>query len=222
MAAYFHWCMPASQTKPAKCGQNRQIMFEIKSEIAALAARLVVQEGLEYGPAKRRAARALGAHNRKPLPGNDELEDAVWDYIAIFCAESQPVDLLALRQLALVWMERLAVFRPYLSGAVWHGTATRLSDIYLQLFCDDCKSAELALIDKRVNYLARSVTGLHGETVETLSIHAFCPDLQEEIGVHLMIYDLDDVRGALKPDSRGRPPRGDAQALRRLLAAVLS
>jgi hypothetical protein len=33
-------------------------------------------------------------------------------------------------------MERMADFRPYLAGAVWNGTATRLSGIY-QLFCDD-------------------------------------------------------------------------------------
>ena len=38
-------------------------------------------------------------------------------------------------------------------GAVWHGTATRLSDIYLQLFCDDPKSAEIALIEHRVDYV---------------------------------------------------------------------
>ena len=30
------------------------------AEIAAAAARLVVEEGMEYGPAKRRAARLLG------------------------------------------------------------------------------------------------------------------------------------------------------------------
>ena len=112
-------------------------MFETKFEIAALAARLVVEEGLEYGPAKRRAAKALGSSGRKPLPGNDELEDAVRDYIAVFCAESQAAELLALRQLALVWMDRLAMFRPHLGGSVWRGTANRLSDIYLQLFCDD-------------------------------------------------------------------------------------
>ena len=51
-------------------------------------------------------------------------------------------------------MERLAQFRPYLGGAVWHGTATRLSDIYIQLFCDDPKSAEIALIDNNVDYEA--------------------------------------------------------------------
>ncbi|HOE41362.1 MAG TPA: hypothetical protein PLB25_07005 [Rhodoferax sp.] len=196
-------------------------MFETKFEIAALAARLVVEEGLEYGPAKRRAARALGSSGRKPLPGNDELEDAVRDYIAVFCAESQAAELLALRQLALVWMDRLAMFRPHLGGSVWRGTANRLSDIYLQLFCDDSKGAEIALIDKQVKYVARSITGFQGETVDALSVHAFCPGLQEEVGVHLMIYDFDAVRGALKPDARGRSLRGDARALRQLLGEVL-
>ena len=32
-----------------------------------------------------------------------------------------------------------------------------------------------------------------------------------------MVYDLDDLRGALKPDSRGRTPRGDLVAVGRLL-----
>ena len=32
-----------------------------------------------------------------------------------------------------------------------------------------------------------------------------------------MVYDHDDMRGAMKPDSRGRSPRGDAKALRKLL-----
>jgi hypothetical protein len=32
-----------------------------------------------------------------------------------------------------------------------------------------------------------------------------------------MVYDFDDLRGALKGDGRGRKPRGDAAALRVLL-----
>ena len=192
-------------------------MTDASLEIAALAARWVVEEGLEYGPAKRRAVKQLGLSGRAALPGNEVLEDAVLDYIAVFCAETQPIELRALRRLALIWMDRLSVFRPYLGGAVWHGTATRNSDVYLQLFCDDCKSAEIALIDQKVSYVARTVTGFNGESVEALSVHAFCTELNEEIGVHLMIYDFDDVRGALKPDAKGRAPRGDANAVRRLL-----
>jgi hypothetical protein len=191
-------------------------MDSVKSEIAATAARMVVEEGLEYGPAKRRAVKQLGLNARSALPDNDVLEDSVREYIALFCADTQPQELAALRKLALIWMERLAQFRPYLGGAVWHGTATRLSDIYIQLFCDDPKSAELALIDKGVAYEARTVTGFHGEPVDALSLSSVSRELGEAIGVHLMIYDHDDVRGALRPDSKGRSPRGDLAAVRAL------
>ncbi|MBE0472868.1 hypothetical protein [Rhodoferax sp.] len=193
-------------------------MIDGQHEIATQAARWVVEDGLEYGQAKRRAARQLGLSGRGALPSNEVLEEAVSDYIAVFCADTQPLELLALRRLALDWMERLREFRPHLGGAVWHGTATKNSDIYLQLFCDDSKSAEIALIDQNVRYVARTVTGFTGESVEALSVHAFCAELNQDIGVHLMIYDFDDVRGALKADAQGRAPRGDAGALRRLLS----
>ena len=200
--------------------QNHGLMDSLKSEIAATAARLVVEEGLEYGPAKRRAAKQLGLPQRAPLPDNDALEDSVREYIELFCADTQPAELSALRSLALTWMERLAVFRPHLAGAVWHGTATRLSDIYIQLFCDDPKSAEIALIEHSVDYEARSVTGFQGDAVDALSLSSLSPELGETIGVHLMIHDHDDLRGALKPDSRGRTPRGDLAAVRALVKAA--
>ena len=190
---------------------------DIKQDIAATAARLVVEEGLEYGPAKRRALRELGLSARQALPDNDLLEAEVLDYLQLFCADTQPGELLALRQLALEWMERLTEFRPHLSGAVWRGSATRLSNIYIQLFCDDSKQAELALLDKRVRFEVSAVTGFRGEAVDALSIHSHCPALNEDIGVHLMVYDYDDLRGALLPDSRGKPMRGDISALRQLV-----
>lgn len=194
-------------------------MADITDEIAASAAQCVVEEGLEYGPAKRRALKALGLPPKTPLPNNDQVEAQVREYIALFCADTQPAELLALRQHALMWMQRLQDFRPYLGGAVWHGTATRLSDIYLQLFCDDEKSCEIELINKGVDFEARTVNGLHGEPVEALSIHSFCKALEEEIGVHLLIYEYDDVRGALKADAQGRVPRGDAVAVQKLIEA---
>ena len=194
-------------------------MADLTDEIAASAAQCVVEEGLEYGPAKRRALKVLGLPPKTPLPNNEQVEAQVRDYIEIFCADTQPVELLALRQHALMWMTRLAAYRPYLGGAVWHGTATRLSDIYLQLFCDDAKSTEIELINQGVDFEARTVNGLHGEPVEALSIHSYCEALGEEIGVHLLINDFDDVRGALKLDSQGRSPRGDVQAVKRLFEA---
>ena len=194
------------------------MLHTLKSEIAATAAVLVVEEGLEYGPAKRRALKQLALPARTALPDNDQMEDAVREYIALFCADTQPAELAALRQLALVWMQRMAAFRPHLAGAVWHGTATRLSDIYVQLFCDDPKSAEIALIEHNVDYEPRTVTGFTGGNVEALSISSLCQPLNENIGVHLMVYDHDDLRGAMRPDAKGRAPRGNLAAVQKLLS----
>ncbi|NBX53768.1 MAG: hypothetical protein EBQ82_01005 [Betaproteobacteria bacterium] len=194
----------------------------LQVEIAAAAARWVVEEGLEYGPAKSRAARELGAARRSAWPDNSLVEQAVRDYIAVFCPDSQAQELAALRALASQWMERLAAFRPHLTGAVWHGTATRWSDIYLQLFCDDPKSAELALIDQGVRFQPSAVNGFQGEAVDALSLSCHCPGLGESVGIHLMIHDHGDLRGALQPDRQGRRPRGDLKALRALMDPQIS
>jgi hypothetical protein len=195
-------------------------MVDAKLELAAVAAALVVDEGLEYGPAKRRALKALGWPPRTPLPDNDLVEAAVREHLSVYCADTQPAELHALRQLALHWMERLAAHRPHLVGSVWHGTATRLSDVHLQLFCDDPKALEIDLINQGLRYDVTRVSGFRGEEVDALSLHARSEALQSDVGVHLMVYDHGDLRGALQPDSQGRRPRGDALALRRLLGWV--
>ena len=192
-------------------------MNDAALEIAATAARLVVEEGLAFGPAKHRALKELGLPGRTALPPNELVESEVRDYIDLFCADTQPGELRALRLLAQVWMQRLADFRPHLGGAVWQGWATRLCDIDLALFCDDPKMAEIALINQNQRYEVQTVRGLHGKDVDVLSLHSFCIDLNEDVGIHLRIYDLNDLRGALLPDSQGRSPRGDEAALQRLL-----
>jgi hypothetical protein len=193
-------------------------MNDAALEIAATAARLVVEEGLAFGPAKHRALKELGLPGRTALPSNDEVEAQVFDYIALFCADTQADELQALREHALGWMERLHEFRPHLGGAVWHGWATRLSDIDLALFCDDPKSAEIALINQNLRYEVQTVRGMHGDDVDVLSLHSHCRALNEDIGVHLRIYDLDDLRGALLPDSKGRSPRASLATLAQLLS----
>lgn len=192
-------------------------MDHSKAEIAQSAARLVVEEGMDYGAAKQRAARLLGLQGRIQWPDNDELEQAVREHIEIFCPDTQPRELAALRRLALLWMERLADFRPHLAGAVWHGTATRLSDIHIQLFCDDSKAAEIALIDRGVSYQARRIKGFHGREVDALSLDSPSTELQASIGIHLMIHDYDDLRGALSADRQDRTPRGNLAAVKRLV-----
>lgn len=191
----------------------------MKEELAAAAARLVVEEGMEYGPAKQKAARALrrGAMRHGELPSNEEIEDAVHEHLAIFHADTQPAELAALRQVALRWMERLAEFRPHVAGAVWRGTATKLSDVHLHLYCDDSKSAEIALLGRDMPYEVASATGPRGDAVDMLCLVDRGAELGEPVTVCLTILDTDDLRGALKPDARGRTWRGDAKALRERL-----
>ncbi len=194
--------------------------MDITAEIAATAARIVVEEGLEYGPAKRRAVKQMGLNSRSALPDNDLLEEAVREYLSVFCADTQPAELQALRELAVQWMQRLAEFRPHLSGAVWRGTATRLNDIHLQLYCDDSKSAEIALLNQGMDYEVSSANSPRGQTVDRLSLNVRCPGLGEVIGLHLTILDADDLRGAIKVDAQGRSSQGDLSALQRRLSAL--
>jgi hypothetical protein len=188
---------------------------DITAEIAAIAARLIVDEGMDWGPAKQRAARDLGAP-RAALPGNDEVEAAVREHIAIFHADTQPAELHALRELAAQWMARLAEFRPHLTGAVWRGTATRLSNVHLQLFCDDSKATEIELLNRGLSFDVADTTGPRGREVDMLILDVPCDALGERVTLCLTILDFDDLRGALKPDSQGRSERGDLKALEQL------
>ena len=201
-------------------------MNDALQQIAATAARLVVDEGMEYGAAKRKAAVELGRRGghggrRLELPDNEVLEDEVREHIALFHADTQPAELQALRDVALIWMQRLAEFRPHLSGAAWRGTATRRSAVHLDLYCDDTKAAELTLVNAGVDYDVGQINrpgGSSAEPVNVLTVGHTSRALGELVTLHLILRDRDDQRGALKPDARGRSWRGDLVALQRLMA----
>lgn len=192
---------------------------DLSGEMAAVAARFVVEDGMDYAAAKRQAAQQMGLPSRAPWPDNAALEAAVREYIAVFCAEEQAAELKALRELALVWMERLRDFQPHLGGAVWHGTATRHNDIHLHLFCDDPKATEVLLLNQSVDYAPGTGRGWRGEPVDALTLRVRSDSLGQWVLVHLLVHDRDHLRGALKPDEQGRKPRGDERALRALLVA---
>ena len=115
-------------------------------------------------------------------------------------------------------MDRLAEFRPHLSGAAWRGTATRLSAVHLDLYCDDPKAAEIMLINAGQDYDVGSLDRPgKREPLNVLTVSCNSLSLAEPVTVHLMLHDADDQRGALKPDAGGRSWRGDRNALLRLM-----
>jgi hypothetical protein len=193
---------------------------DLARQIAAAAAAMVVDEGMEYAVAKRKAARDLG--RRRPrqadLPSNEQVEEAVREYIAVFLADSQPAELRALREVALTWMDRLASLRPHLGGAAWRGTATRRSALHIDLYCDDPKVAEIELLNLGVDFDTGSIVRAGEEPLQVLTVASFCPALNDTVTAHLIVRDLDEQRGALRADAQGRSWRGDAAALRRRMA----
>lgn len=195
-------------------------MDATKAEIAQACARLIAEEGLDYGSAKPKALRQLGLPGRTALPSNDEIEQALEEYLALFCADSQPGELRALRELAVVWMRRLQEFSPQLSGAVWRGTATRWSDIHIQLHCDDPKAPEWRLMDQGVGYEAREARDAQGREYGVLSLQVSCAALQTYVGVHLSVRDPVAQRGSLVRDARGRSAQGNLAAVERLLEGL--
>ncbi|HXI19408.1 MAG TPA: UDP-N-acetylmuramate--alanine ligase, partial [Chloroflexota bacterium] len=192
-----------------------------------------------YATAKRKAARqVLGTESRAPgewLPDNEQVETEVREYQALFQAESQPRVLALLRRIALVLMEGLAIHNPYLAGAVFNGTASEHSDIHLQVFCDSPKDVAIFLLNAGVDFETTESAHFAGrDEVETLSFlwrgqwpaepesRELARQLRAEtgtpVGVHIALYDMNDVRGARRADATGKTQRGDAAAVRALLS----
>lgn len=124
----------------------------LRSELAHAAARLIAEDGMEYGAAKKKAVRQLGLPVNFPLPGNAEVEEAVRDYQAIYQEEEQVERLVWLRGAAVALMRRLERFSPWLTGSVLEGTATRHSRIDILLFPDSAKEVEIFLLDQGIPF----------------------------------------------------------------------
>ena len=194
---------------------------QLRLEIAAAAARLVAQDGADYGSAKRKAARqVLGDAPSRPnvLPDNDMIEEQVRQYNALFLAGSQPARLFQLRTIALQVMEALQQFHPLLSGPVLNGTAGPHDEIYLQLFAESAKDIHIFLLNKNVLLDMSESPHFKGARYDAVETASF---LWKNEGVHAAMYELDDMRGALKAKD-GKVLRTDIAGLRSLLAAGLA
>lgn len=135
---------------PKNHAGKRDLMRE---QLAHQAARLMAEGGItDHAFAKRKAARQLGASDTHHLPSNQEVDEALHSYRALYQRDSHPDILRLLREEALATMRLLAEFHPYLTGSVLNGTAGAQSDINLMLFSDDSKAVLLFLLKHNIPF----------------------------------------------------------------------
>jgi len=186
----------------------------LRAEIAAAAARMIAEDGADYGSAKRKAAKQILGDSKVPgdlLPDNSEIEEEVRIYNELFFGDTQPARLLHLRRLALRLMEDLAQFKPHLTGAVLNGTAGEHSDIHLQLFADSAKDVEIYLLNKNVNFEV-SESAHFADRNKTVEVVSF---MWQQEGVHLTLYEHDDMRIQQKTGAERRIANADT--IRRMI-----
>lgn len=157
---------------------------QMRHRIAQLAARLMAQDGIsDFALAKRKAARQLGADDTQNLPNNNEIEQALRDYHAIYQPDEQPARIRALREQATRVMQELSDFDPHLTGSVLHGTATRFSDINLLLVADDLKEVEIFLLNRNVAFRRGERRMALGESAHAVPVLTLTDVGPAEVGV---------------------------------------
>jgi hypothetical protein len=149
--------------------RNPQRQSLMRRNITALAARIMAEDGIaDYGLAKRKAARQLGAPDTEFLPNNAEIAAELRAYQSLYQEAEQRERLLELRRAAVEAMKLLDSFRPYLTGPVLDGTAGRFAEIDIEAFPDSSKEVEIFLLDRHVSFTQSEPRKGHGETPEAV------------------------------------------------------
>ena len=177
---------------------------DMRRRIAHVAARILAEDGsLDYGSAKRKAARQLGAPDSDNLPDNQQIDEALRSYQALYQADETRVQVALLRQAAIEYMEHLADFDPHLTGPVLNGTAGRNTEINLQLFTDDQKEVEFLLMRLKIPYQTAEyrISDAPGKVYPRFIIN------DPRAPVDLIVYPATDLRSMKRLQADGRPRR---------------
>ena len=179
---------------------NRQT--DMRARIAAAAARLMAEDGIDdFALAKRKAARQLGALDTQSLPRNDEIEAELRAYRALYQADEHPRLIGELRRIALDAMQALERFNPYLTGPVLKGIAGPYAEIDLQLFPDSAKDVEIFLLDRNIAFTTQEGRRYSGDRPHAVSLITVN---WEDVPIRLSVFDPRDERVALKTSQAGK------------------
>ena len=179
---------------------------QLRQHIAMDAARIMAEEGVnDFHTAKRKAAARLGLPETKHLPGNDEVNSALQEYLRLFQAGRLIQSLHRLRRLAAEAMRFLAKFEPRLVGPVLSGTVTSASAIELHLTADTPEEIGFWLQDHGIPF-TQSDRRLRfgGERHETFPAYSFTAD---GVPVELCVFGRREVRETPLSPVDGKPMR---------------
>ena len=174
----------------------------MRARIAAVAARIMAEDGIDdFALAKRKAARQLGAPQSEALPGNDEVENELRAYRALYQADEHPQRISELRRIALDAMRAFERFNPYLTGPVLKGTAGPYAEIDLQLFPGSPKEVEIFLLEQGISFSTHEGRRFSGDRTHAMSVFSLS---WQDTPLKLSVFDPRDERLALKTSQAGR------------------
>ena len=177
---------------------------QLRQHIAADAARIMAEEGVrDFHTAKRKAAARLGLPEPKHLPGNDEVEAALQEYLRLFHAGRVTQSAQRLRELAADAMRFLARYEPRLVGPVLSGTVTSASAIELHLTADTPEEIGFWLQEHGIPYRQGDRRlRFGGERHETFPAYSFTAD---GVSVELCVFNHRQVRETPLSPVDGKP-----------------
>jgi hypothetical protein len=173
----------------------------LRREIAALAARMMAEDGIsDFGFAKRKAARQLGgSESEASLPNNAEIEAELRAWQALYQDEEQAERVQEMRRVAVEVMRLLEEFRPYLTGGALDGTAGRYTEVEIELYPESAKEVEIFFLNQNLRYEHREPRRSAPNAPEAILAFDW-----EQVPVRLSLYDAKAERNVRRNGERAR------------------
>lgn len=175
----------------------------MRQRIAQLAARMMAEDGIDdFGMAKRKAARQVGAPETRNLPDNVEVEAALSEYLQLYQTVEQGERVDELRRDAIELMALLDRFQPHLVGAALSGQAGRYAEVDLHAFADSPKDLELFFINRGIEFTCRETRFWVAGDVRAVPVYEIDGPRS---GARIAVFDPDDLRHPVRSRPDGRP-----------------
>ena len=125
-----------------------------KHMIAAEAANIVLEKGIDIESAKREACSKFGISDKKKMPKDQEIQALLRERSEIFSYQEikQEHEIKEISQIAIKAMQLFTDFRPKITGALLDGIYHHGSCIELHLFANTIEEVERQLIDRTIPF----------------------------------------------------------------------